>query len=125
MARYASLMASQPVPVYPAVSATDVAAASPFRSVVRQLLRAVRRRRAAPPAWTRPASAAPPPAPGARTHYAFDSAGPEGTVRVIVIDNSAGSLAASNAHQNPLEDQRPWLAGDAARTRRRAASPRS
>ena len=34
------------------------------------------------------------PRPGARTHYAFDSTGPAGTVRVIVIDNSRGSLAA-------------------------------
>ncbi len=42
------------------------------------------------------------PAPGAaRTHYAFDSSGPGGTVRVVVIDNSLGSLAASDSHQNP------------------------
>jgi hypothetical protein len=47
--------------------------------------------------------------PGARTHYAFDSTGPAGTVRVIVIDNSRGSLAASNPYQNPVEPQGPWL----------------
>ena len=47
--------------------------------------------------------------PGARTHYAFESAGPSGTVRVIVIDNSRGSLAASDPHQNPAEPQAPWL----------------
>lgn len=47
---------------------------------------------------------------GARTHYAFDSYGPEGIVRVVVIDNSAGSLAASDADQNPSESQEPWLA---------------
>ncbi len=46
---------------------------------------------------------------GARTHYAFDSDGPGGTVRVIVIDNSLGSLAASDPHQNPAEAQLPWL----------------
>ena len=50
------------------------------------------------------------PAPGvARTHYAFDSSGPEGTVRVVVIDNSLGSLAASDGDQNPEEAQLPWL----------------
>ena len=49
------------------------------------------------------------PEPGARTHYAFDSSGAGGTVRVIVIDNSAGSLAASDPFQNPLEPQLPWL----------------
>ena len=49
-------------------------------------------------------------APGlARTHYAFDSSGPGGTVRVVVIDNSLGSLAASDLHQNPDEAQLPWL----------------
>jgi hypothetical protein len=51
-----------------------------------------------------------PPRPGARTHYAFDSTGPQGTVRVIVIDNSRGSLAASDPYQNPAEPQAPWLA---------------
>jgi hypothetical protein len=55
-----------------------------------------------------PAGAATPHA-GARTHYAFDSTGPAGTVRVIVIDNSRGSLAASDPYQNPLEPQAPWL----------------
>jgi hypothetical protein len=47
--------------------------------------------------------------PEARTHYAFDSTGPQGTVRVIVIDNSRGSLAASDPYQNPAEPQTPWL----------------
>jgi hypothetical protein len=50
-----------------------------------------------------------PPRPSARTHYAFDSTGPAGTVRVIVIDNSRGSLAASDPYQNPAEPQAPWL----------------
>ncbi len=52
--------------------------------------------------------AAPDPA-HARTHYAFDSHGAGGTVRVVVIDNSLGSLAASEPQQNPLEPQLPWL----------------
>jgi hypothetical protein len=46
---------------------------------------------------------------GARTHYAFDSSGPGGTARVVVIDNSLGALAASDPHQNPAEAQLPWL----------------
>ena len=46
---------------------------------------------------------------GVRTHYAFDSAGPAGTVRVVVIDNSRGSLAASDPYQNPAEPQAAWL----------------
>ncbi|HWH43093.1 MAG TPA: hypothetical protein VNT32_00010, partial [Thermoleophilaceae bacterium] len=50
-----------------------------------------------------------PARPGARTHYAFDTDGPGGRVRVVVIDNSAGSLAASDPHQNPPEQQEPWL----------------
>lgn len=60
------------------------------------------------------------PGPGARTHYALDSTGPEGTLRVVVIDNSLGSLAASDPHQNPAEPQLPWLraALEDARTRR-------
>jgi hypothetical protein len=47
---------------------------------------------------------------GARTHYAFDSTGSTGTVRVIVLDNSRGSLAGSDPYQNPAEPQAPWLA---------------
>jgi hypothetical protein len=46
---------------------------------------------------------------GARTHYALDTTGPEGTVRVVVIDNSTGSLVAADGHQNPAEAQEPWL----------------
>jgi len=49
------------------------------------------------------------PVSGARTHYAFDSHGAGGTVRVVVIDNSLGSLAASESQQNPPEAQLPWL----------------
>jgi hypothetical protein len=58
--------------------------------------------------------------PGARTHYAFDSTGSAGTVRVIVIDNSRGSLAASDPYQNPAEPQAPWLAEMLADARARA-----
>src|SRR5262249_26198721 len=57
--------------------------------------------------------------PGARTHYALDSDGPGGTVRVIVIDNSSGSLADSDPHQNPPEPQLPWLTAQLADARAR------
>src|SRR5207248_2509680 len=41
-------------------------------------------------------------AAGAHTHYAFDVVrGGEAQARVEVIDNSSGSLAASDANQNP------------------------
>ncbi len=110
MGQYAALMASQPVPVYPAVSATDVPAAGSFRTAFGSFY-APFGAGAPPPGVDVSRIPGAPPGPGARTHYAFDSAGPEGTLRVIVIDNAAGSLAASNAHQNPIEDQAAWLAG--------------
>lgn len=53
------------------------------------------------------------------THYAADVATPAGTVRVVVIDNSAGSLAASDAQQNPPEPQEPWLRGELGAARAR------
>lgn len=46
---------------------------------------------------------------GARTHYAVDMRAPGGTVRVVFIDNSAGSLDASDGYQNPRERQIDWL----------------
>ena len=108
-ARYAELL--QPgAPAYAAPSAADTAsgnatafsgafagAPAPFGSA--------RHRPGVTPLAARAAAAV----PGARTHYAFDSAGYGGTVRVIVIDNSRGSLAASDPHQNPPEPQLPWL----------------
>ncbi len=108
--RYAELLGSQPgLPVYPALAAGDSAAgtaafsgafssfAAPFGG-------------GAPPAGISsagiPGAGA---AAGTRTHYAFDTSGDGGTVRVVVLDNSSGSLAASDPHQNPAEPQRPWL----------------
>lgn len=109
--RYASLLASSPsLPVYAALGSDDVAApdsTAVFRSVFAS--------------FPAPFGSGPAPAgvstagiPGAsaseaRTHYAFDSGGPGGTVRVVVIDNSRGSLAASDPMQNPPEAQLPWL----------------
>ena len=86
-----------------------------------------RRSAAGPPAPGVDVSRIPgaPPGPGARTHYAFDSAGPEGTLRVIVIDNASGSLAASNAHQNPHRGPGRLAGRRRCSTPRRAASRRS
>jgi hypothetical protein len=100
------------LPVYPALSAGDTegaqdgAFASAFASFPTPF------GEGSPPAGISTANVPPPlgPArPGIRTHYAFDSSGPAGTVRVIVIDNSRGSLAASDPYQNPDEPQAPWL----------------
>ncbi len=111
--RLASLLASQPaLPVFPALGSSD--AASPLGAPAFK---------GSFSAFPAPLGGASPPtgisndgipgaAPGAgaRTHYAFDGDGPGGRVRVVVIDNSRGSLAASDAHQNPDESQLPWLA---------------
>lgn len=106
--RYAELLASSPLPAFPAVAAgdSDSGNAVAFRAAFAGF--------AGPfggggtPAGMAPVAATT-ASPGARTHYAFDSAGPAGTVRVVVIDNSQGSLAASDPHQNPAEPQEPWL----------------
>jgi hypothetical protein len=110
--RYAALLASQPsLPVYPALGSDDVlgsGGAAAFQSAFASFA-APFGAGAAPPGISAagiPGAAA---GPGARTHYAFDSSGPGGTVRVVVIDNSQGSLAASDPYQNPAEAQLPWL----------------
>ncbi len=110
--RYAQLLASQPsLPVFPALGSNDVVdgfGAAVFRAAFGGF--------PAPfgggPATAGIAAAGStgtPAGSGARTHYAFDSDGPGGRVRVVVIDNSSGSLAASDPHQNPAEPQLPWL----------------
>ena len=104
-ARYAQLLGAEPsLPVFPALGSDDVSGgfgAGVFRTAFA--------------AFPAPLGSGPPaagistagipgaaPTPGAaRTHYAFDSDGAGGTVRVAVIDNSLGSLAASDPHQNP------------------------
>ncbi|HXP99560.1 MAG TPA: hypothetical protein VN845_05795 [Solirubrobacteraceae bacterium] len=111
--RYAQLMSGGgSLPVYPALSAGDTesgedsafgAAFAGFDAPFGE---------GATPTGVSTADIPPPTGavrPGARTHYAFDSTGPAGTVRVIVIDNSRGSLAAANPYQNPAEPQGPWL----------------
>ncbi|HEX3239465.1 MAG TPA: hypothetical protein VHR18_04945 [Solirubrobacterales bacterium] len=110
--RYASLLASQPgLPVFPALGGDDAAGGAgvgPYRSAFASFP-APFGTGAAPAGIS---TAGIPGAAGsgeARTHYAFDSSGAGGTVRVVVIDNSLGSLAASDPYQNPPEAQLPWL----------------
>jgi len=111
-ARYAELLGSAPaLPVFPALGSGDAsngAGAAAFESGFAGFPAPLGV--GAAPAGVAtdgiPGAAA---GPGARTHYAFDSSGPGGTVRVVVIDNSLGSLAASDPQQNPAEPQLPWL----------------
>ncbi len=110
--RYASLLASAPsLPVYAALGSDDVA--DPSGSGVFQssfsAFPAPFGLGAAPPGISTGGIPGAVAAAGARTHYSFDSSGPGGTVRVIVIDNSRGSLAAADPFQNPSESQLPWL----------------
>ena len=125
-ARYAELLGSQPaLPVFARRLPGDAARrAGAYRSAFDRLPAPFG---AAPAPAGIDASGIPGAAPGlgARTHYAFDSSGPAGTVRVIVIDNSAGSLEASDPHQNPAEPQRPWLRRRARRREAQGASRRS
>lgn len=111
-ARYASLLGSQPgLPVFPALGSTDVGDGSGTSTFEESFagFPAPLGSGAPPPGISTAAIPGAAPAPGARTHYAFDSSGPGGTVRVVAIDNSRGSLAASDPYQNPLEAQLPWL----------------
>jgi hypothetical protein len=110
--RFAELLAGAPgLPVFPALGSDD--ASGGFGSAAFESALA---------GFPAPLGSAPPPAgistegipgagavAGARTHYAFDSHGAGGTVRVVVIDNSLGSLAAADPQQNPPEAQLPWL----------------
>ncbi|MFY9489011.1 MAG: hypothetical protein WAP35_10005 [Solirubrobacterales bacterium] len=109
-ARYAELLGSQPeLPTYTTVSAADSAGGD--LTAYRQAFGG----------FGAPLGDGPPAAgisargagSGTRTHYSFDSRGTNGTIRVIVIDNSRGSLAASDPHQNPpVASQEDWLRGE-------------
>ncbi len=111
-ARYAALLGSAPgLPVYPALGSNDAAGGAgvgAFQSAFASFPDPFGAG-ATPSGVSSAGIPGAVPEAGARTHYAFDSAGPGGTVRVIVIDNSLGSLAASDPHQNPPEAQLPWL----------------
>jgi hypothetical protein len=111
--RYAQLLSGAgSLPVFPAVSAGDSEGGGTSAFDVAFASFAAPFGEGPIPAGVSTASipAGSPPVAGARTHYAFDSDGPAGTVRVIVIDNSQGSLATSDPYQNPAEAQAPWLA---------------
>lgn len=106
--RLAGLLAQSPLPVYAAVSAADSLGdtAAGYRAAFGSLPAPFGT--AATPAGVTTFGSADTTL-GTRTHYAFDSDGAAGTVRVIVIDNSRGSLAASDPYQVPLEPQELWL----------------
>jgi hypothetical protein len=110
--RYASLLASQAgLPVFPALGSSDLGDGSGAGVFERSFagFPAPLGAGAAPAGIATAGIPGAAPGTGARTHYAFDSSGPGGTARVVVIDNSAGSLAASDPFQNPPEAQLPWL----------------
>lgn len=108
--RYAELLRPEAgLAVFPALSSGDSAGgAGAFRAAFAAFA-APFGSAPAPPGVTTSGVPGAPPGPGARTHYAFDWDGAGGRVRVVVIDNSAGTLAASDPHQNPPEPQLPWL----------------
>ncbi|MFZ1154828.1 MAG: hypothetical protein WAN93_07990, partial [Solirubrobacteraceae bacterium] len=111
--RYAQLLSGGgSLPVYPALSAGDSEgeAASAFGAAFASFPGPFGEGATPSAISTTSIPQGPAPSPGARTHYAFDSTGQAGTVRVIVIDNSRGSLAASDPYQNPAQAQAPWLA---------------
>jgi hypothetical protein len=97
LADYAGLLSSSSLPVYAAATSNDVGAAIGGAAGFAQAL--------GPhvPAGSSPAGSPSPP-PGTAA-YAFDSPGPEGTVRVIVLDYSANSISGGGGAQ--LQ----WLAG--------------
>jgi len=110
--RYAALLGSQPgLPVFPALGSGDVGSGAGAASFESSFAGFPAPLGSGPPPPGISTAGIPglPPGPGARTHYAFDSSGDGGTVRVVVIDNSLGSLAASDPYQNPPEAQLPWL----------------
>ena len=103
--RYADLLASGvSLPVYPAASASDATAGIASFQAAFGGFNAPFGNGPTPPGIDSSAPNPSQPASGARTYYSFDSAGGGGTVRVIVIDNSAGSLEASSPGQTG------WLA---------------
>jgi hypothetical protein len=110
--RYAELLGAEPnLPVFPALGSNDASGgfgAAAFESAFASFPAPFGAGPAQPGISTAGIPGAT-PNPGARTHYAFDSSGNGGTVRVVVIDNSLGSLAASDPQQNPPEAQLPWL----------------
>jgi hypothetical protein len=95
--RYADLLASgSNLPVYAAASQTDAQAGiASFESAFTNFNAPFGNGPEPPGVNTSGVPNPGQPASGSRTYYAFDSSGSGGAVRVIVIDNSAGSLEAS------------------------------
>jgi hypothetical protein len=111
-ARYAALLGAEPgLPVFPALGSNDAegGGADTFQAAFAGFPGPFGSGAAPGGISTAGIPGAAPDPSEARTHYAFDSEGSGGTVRVVVIDNSLGSLAASDLHQNPDEAQLPWL----------------
>jgi hypothetical protein len=109
-ARFASLLAGNALPTFPTVSAGDAAggSSSAFEGVFAGAVAPFGQSPAA--VGTTPVAIGAPAAPGrARTHYAVDVATGDGPVRLVVIDNAGGSLAARDGVGNPVEDQASWL----------------
>lgn len=112
--RYAQLMtaAAGRVPLYVAPSATDAGADDATFSASFASLPAPQGAGALPTTVSTDGVAGAEGIGSARTHYALDTVGPEGRLRVVVIDNSRGSLAASDPHQHPAAPaggQLKWL----------------
>ncbi len=111
LGRYAQLIgsASGRIPTFVAPSSTDAGVDAPaFRAAFAGL---------PAPQGSGSAGAIAPGSgeggPGARTYFAMDTTGPEGTLRVLMINNAAGSLEAS------APGQREWLVGELADARAR------
>ena len=106
--RFASLLAGSALPTFSAVAPGDTATGSTdaFQSALSSGWAPQGTGGLA--AGTTPVELGAAAAPGrARTHYAVDLATGSGTVRLVTIDNAAGSLAAGGT--NPAEDQQAWL----------------
>ncbi len=86
MERYADLLGGGPLPVYAAVSPSDVQPGGGLSAFAGTLAGHA-------PVGSAPAGTPPPPAGSAA--YAFDSPGSGGTVRVIVLDYSQSALGAA------------------------------
>ncbi|MBJ7330549.1 MAG: hypothetical protein JHC95_11675 [Solirubrobacteraceae bacterium] len=123
-ARYAQLMtaAASRVPVYVTPSQTDAGIDAAGFNAQFAGLPAPQGHGAAPANVSTAGVPGGEPVAGARTHYAFDTTGPEGALRVVVIDNAKGSIGGrdQDASQYPAESQVSWLEStlDDARGRR-------
>ncbi|WP_157251604.1 hypothetical protein [Patulibacter americanus] len=108
--RYGALLAGNALPTFPAVAPGDLSGggSASFEAALAGAAAPFGQSPAA--GGTTPVTIGEAPAPGrARTHYAVDVTTGDGPVRLVVIDNAGGSLAARNAAGNPAQDQAAWL----------------